>query len=175
MDTLFSIVGVIGGVLFSGALILRFIPWRGRPLYAHLYHWWVIRRGTRRMLRRAERVHATSWNEEQRGETSSRSVVLSSLEARAQLPRQPETVVLPPRGATPDDAPPTTPPAEWVKLDPKRARAEAEAVGLRVINADDGSDALAAWLLNAVGLSVLIILAVWLGSGGYAVIERWLP
>jgi hypothetical protein len=48
-------------------------------------------------------------------------------------------------------------------------------VGLRVINADDGSDALAAWLLNAVGLSVLIILAVWLGSGGYAVIERWLP
>ena len=157
------------------ALILRFIPWRGRPLYAHLYHWWVIRRGTRRMLRRAERVHAPSQREEPSVETSSRPVPLSSLEAHGQPPRQPETVVLPPRGATPDDAPPTTPPAEWVKLDPKRARAEAEAVGLHVINADDGSDALAAWLLNAVGLSVLIILAVWLGSGGYAVIERWLP
>ncbi len=84
-------------------------------------------------------------------------------------------MVLPSRGTSPKDLPPNAPApaAEWVKLDPKRARAEAEAVGLRVINTDDGSDALAGWLLNAVGLSVLIILAVWLGSGGYAVIERW--
>ena len=175
METLFSIGGVLGGLLLVGALILRFVPWHGKPLYAHLYYWWVIRRGTRRMLRRAERVHATSWLEEPRIEEHARPIPLSDLETQA--PRQPETVVLPPRGATPDDPPASlpVPPGEWVKLDPKRARAEAEAVGLRVINADDGSDALAAWLLNAVGLSVLIILAVWLGSGGYAVIERWLP
>lgn len=177
MDTLFSIGGVLAGALLAGALILRFVPWRGKPLYAHLYHWWVIRRGTRRMLRRAERVHATAWGDAPRDEQLSRPVALSSLEAHAQPQGQPETVVLPPRNLSPDNLPPNLPgpAAEWVKLDPKRARAEAEAVGLRVINADDGSDALAGWLLNAVGLSVLIILAVWLGSGGYVVIEHWLP
>lgn len=177
METLFSIGGVTGGLLLVGALILRFVPWRGKPLYAHLYHWWVIRRGTRRMLRGAEHVHAASRREAPHAGQPSRPVTLSSLEAQTRPLRQPETVVLPPRATPPDDllavAPPPT--AERVKLDPKRARAEAEAVGLRVINADDGSDALAGWLLNAVGLSVLIILAVWLGSGGYAVIERWLP
>jgi hypothetical protein len=86
-------------------------------------------------------------------------------------------VVLPPRGAQPGDFPPgaIAPDAVPVRLDPKRARAEAKAVGLRVVNADDEPDVLAGWLLNAIGISILIILAVWLGGGGYAVIEQLLP
>ncbi len=160
------------------AVTLRFGRWRGKRLSAHIYHWWVVRRGTRRMLRRAERVHAAEDAGLPTTPEAPPPVTLSSLASEAQRPAQPETVILPPRHAQPGDRPPgaMTPGAEPARLDPKHARAQAEAVGLRVINADDGEpDALAGWLLNAVGLSILIILAVWLASGGYAVFERLLP
>lgn len=160
-----GVIAVLGLVLAAG---LRFLPWRGKRLYAHVWHWWVVRRGTRRMLRRAERVHARA---------SSDSSELRLGASPPPTTQQPETVVLPPRdlsaGAGFSEG--GFHQTGSARLDPKRARAEAEAVGLRVVNADEGPDTLAGWLLNAIGLSILIILTVWLAGGGYTVLTELLP
>ncbi len=178
LEALLKTVAGLAILILLIAAALRFGRWRGKRLSAHVYHWWVVRRGTRRMLRRAERVHAADDTGPPPPPEATRSVTLSSFSAEAQRPAQPETVILPPRNTQPGDRPPGAilPGVEPTRLDPKRARAQAKAVGLRVVNADDGEpDALAGWLLNAIGLSILIILAVWLASGGYAVIETLLP
>jgi hypothetical protein len=158
-------------VILLGALALRFVRWRGRRLSAHLYHWWVVRRGTRRMLQRAERVHAGGLEQsapgvKARSESGERTLVPSG---------QPETVILPPRAerAGPMDLPDS--PAWTTRLDPKRARAEAEAQGLRIVSPSEGPDVLAGWLLNVIGLSILIILGLWLVNGGYWVVLGLLP
>lgn len=168
MERPLLIVGVIVALSLVLAIGLRFLTWRGKRLYAHVWHWWVVRRGTRRMLRRAEHVHAG---------ISDDLIELRTGASPHLTTQQPETVVLPPRDLSaglglPDGASRQSGPA---RLDPKRARAEAEAVGLRVVNADEGPDTLAGWLLNAIGLSILIILTVWLAGGGYAVLTELLP
>jgi len=179
IDLLLPLGGLLAGLVLVSALALRFVSWRGKRLYQHLYHWWVVRRGTRRMLRRAERVHAGGAIVEKR-EPPTRGAQPTGPRAdaaqSAELPQpaawsqQPETVILPARDEGFVAAPgPTSRP------DPKRARAEAEAQGLRILRDPDEPDALAGWLLNAIGLSILIILAVWLGSGGKTVVQGLLP
>lgn len=169
--SLVELLLVLAGGTLVGALILRFVPWRGRPLSAHLYHWWVVRRGTRRMLKRAERVHAARL--EQGAPVAAFRAEAS--EPVSPLPKQPETVILPRRDewAGPIDRPVS--PGWTTRPDPKRARAEAEAQGLRIVSPSDEPDVLAGWLLNVIGLSILIILGLWLANGGYWVVMSLVP
>jgi hypothetical protein len=150
---------VLATTVVTAALL--FVRVERRWLYAWLWHWWTVRRGTRRMLKRAERVYARP---EPKPETpaagADRPHKLSEVEGLAAPPDRPtltDTVVLGDRRGDVrsrlDDEP------DVIGHNPKNP-------GFRVISQPREDDALIGWVLNAIGLSILIILGVWLWWGG---------
>ncbi len=140
---------------------LLFVRVERRWLYAWLWHWWTVRRSTRRMLKRAERVHARPEPKpEKPAAGADRPRKLSEVEGPAATPDRPartDTVVL---GDRPGDTFSSGDDGLAVPgYDPKNP-------GFRVIPQPREDDALIGWVLNAIGLSILIILGVWLWWDG---------
>jgi hypothetical protein len=138
---------------------LLFVRVERRWLYAWLWHWWTVRRGTQRMLKRAERVHAQPKTQPGRPAPVPERP-LKSRDFERSTPDRPvrtDTVVL----GQPAQAEftPSVEAADSRDLDPQNP-------GFRVIPQPREDDALIGWVLNAIGISILILLGVWLWWGG---------